>query len=211
MTLPFRRWTAALLFFVASAASSAAAAASDVPPAAATEFVSTAFAAAIADFGGKTFSRRDRGDLFRREILRLSDPRPVSAAVLGRYWERLPDAKRAEFERLLVDYVVAVWSESLSDISTTTRMEHRGSEDVGDRVVVHTVVAEPDDPAPSPVDWTVASGPDGKLVLVDVAADGVSVVRTMRADFAAVLRANDGNIDALFDAMRRKIGPLPAS
>lgn len=171
---------------------------------AAINLVATAVDDVISTFAGKVLVKDEQARLFRAEIERFSDPRLLSAAILGRYWDRLSDAEKTEFQHLLIDYIVAIWGEGLSDVSASTKVDIRGTETTGDRIIVHTIVADAAD-GPSVVDWTVTTNGSNAPVIADIAADGISIIKTVKADFTAVLRTNGGQPDALFQAMRQKI------
>ncbi|HTH16453.1 MAG TPA: ABC transporter substrate-binding protein [Magnetospirillum sp.] len=201
------RMTAALILVAAFAHPVAVTAAE---PPVAKELIATLATDAMQTFGVKTLSADERSTLFRDRLLRYSSTKLVSADILGRYWGRFTDGERAEFEGLLVDYVVAIWSGRLADVDPGTKVNVQDAEVVGDKVVVHSVVFAPDEP-PAPVDWYVVTADTGANVVVDVQADGVSLIKTMREDFTALLRANGGHAAPLFDAMRKKMAQRAGS
>jgi phospholipid transport system substrate-binding protein len=51
----------------------------------------------------------------------------------------------------------------------------------------------------------------GSPKITDVIAEGISLRVTQRSDYVSFLQRNNGNIDALIDAVRRqlKLGPPP--
>jgi phospholipid transport system substrate-binding protein len=177
-------------------------------PEAAKSFVAGAVDDAMATFAGKSLSREDRGARLRDTITRYADPGVTAADVLGRHWDKASADERQRFKATLVDYVVATWSGSLSDIDPAVRITVSGADAKGDRVVVHTVATQPNEP-PSNVDWLIASDATGRTIAIDVNVGGVSLTDTMKADFTAVLRANSGQMEALLAAMAKKIAAQP--
>ena len=108
-------------------------------------------------------------------------------------------------ERLVLDYLIGSWSDHLNGVPTNQHIQILGTEALVDqtRMLVLSELVTPEDRVP--VDWTVAHTPSGRWVVVDVAVEGVSVVRTMKSDFTAIIRANGGQLEPLMAALRQKI------
>ncbi|MBI3517213.1 MAG: ABC transporter substrate-binding protein, partial [Proteobacteria bacterium] len=57
---------------------------------------------------------------------------------------------------------------------------------------------------PVKVDWRVIKA-DGKLKIVDMIIEGISMDVTWQQDFGAVIQRNGGQIDSLLVALRERI------
>jgi phospholipid transport system substrate-binding protein len=158
----------------------------------------------LTTFRGKQMTPQERGRLLAEKIRKYSDPKKTSAQLLGRYWTRANDDLQARFSSLLVDYIVDTWSGQLADISPSQKIFVTGAESAADGVLVHATSTSDED-APSIVDWLISPAADGRNIVADVSVDGVSLIKTMSADFTAVLRSNGGNLDGLMDAIKKKI------
>lgn len=159
---------------------------------------------AVASLTAKGLSGEERAQAVRDLITRYSSAEKLSEEILGRAWATASAEERARFESSFVEYVVALCAGMLRDMSPETKILVSGAEARGDLVLVHSVVTAGDADR-TPVDWSVASTTDGRLVLADVSTEGVSLIRTMRSDFRAVLFANAGRIEALLAAMHHKM------
>lgn len=168
------------------------------------QFISDVVTEAVDTFGGKTLAKEERGQLFRDRLLRYARPAVISEMILGRYWSHFTDAEKTEFQTLLVDYVVAMWGDKLADIAAGTTIAITSTDVAGDKSVVHSQVTEPGSP-PTPVDWTVVGADTPTPTIIDLAADGISVITTLKADFTSVLRANNGQLAPLLAAMHKKM------
>ncbi len=156
---------------------------------------------AVTTLSAKRLSREERAQAMRELIARYSNPQKLSEDILGRAWSSASPDERARFETSFVEYVVALCT-GMGEMSPETKIVVRGAEPQGDQVLVHSVVLSTTGER-TPVDWSVASR-DGQLILADVSTEGVSLIRTMRSDFRAVLFANAGRIEALIAAMNHK-------
>lgn len=141
-------------------------------------------------------------DLLRRYI----DPPMLSASLLGRYWPRITPAEQGTFAELLVRYLVTSYVGLLGLAEPGTTLKVTGGVDLGDKVRVLSTAMLPAHPGePIPVEWIVQDNEAGKPVIMDLTAEGVSLIRAMRDDFASVLRSSGGKIAPLMDGLQRKI------
>jgi len=171
---------------------------------AASAFVTRALDDAIRTFSGKTMSPADKARAAQELIGRYADLRGLSAAILGRYWTGATADQQAKFLPLLVQYALSAWA-PMGDIGGgDDKMRITRTEPAGQRLIVHALIGAPGE-QPTPLDWTVATGADGRLILTDVAVDNVSFIRTMHDDFSSFLASNGGRLDALMAAMQKKV------
>jgi phospholipid transport system substrate-binding protein len=157
---------------------------------------------AVTTLSAKGLSREQRAQSLRELFARYSSAQKLSEDILGKAWTTASVEERTRFEKSFVEYLVALCTGMVGEMSPETRIFVKGSEAQGDQVLVHSLVVTADGDR-TPVDWSVAAR-DGRLILADVSTEGVSLIRTMRSDFRAVLFANAGRIDALIAAMNHK-------
>ncbi|HXP96655.1 MAG TPA: ABC transporter substrate-binding protein [Telmatospirillum sp.] len=165
---------------------------------------------AMQTFAGTTLTPVDRVAKLRDFIDKYGDFRLSGREVLGRYWDQASPAQQERFGELFRDYVLGSWSNHLTDIPSGQHIDVVSSEvNASGRILVHSRAVTPTGSAL--VDWTVVRGPAGRLAVIDVTAEGVSVIRTMKADFTAIIRANGGSIEALLDVLGKKVADFHAS
>lgn len=174
-----------------------------VDPNRAVEVVNHAVADAFKTFAGKTLSRDEAHRLTDELIRRYTDPRVISAAILGRYWTAAAPQEQDKFAPLLVNYAIAGWASSITSLDTNQKVSATGAAVAGERVIVHAVSTQPGE-APTPVDFVVLAA-DGRLIISDALIGNVSFIRTMHDDFTAFLGSNGGRLEALMTAMQKKI------
>ena len=170
---------------------------------AASAFVTRALDDAIRTFSGKTMSPADKARAAQELIGRYADLKGLSAAILARYWTSATADQQEKFLPLLVEYALSAWA-PMGELGGSDKMRITGTEPNGPSVVVHSLIGSPGD-APTPLDWTVSTAADGRLIITNVAVDHVSFVRTMHDDFASYLANNGGQLATLMAAMQKKI------
>ena len=173
--------------------------------------VRNAVADATAMFVGGPFSKDETRARIHAMVNKYADLPFESELLLGRYWRKATPEQQATFADLLVPFFVATYGEMIDGAQDKPSVQFQGAENQGaQNVVVHSLLVVPGDPETVKIDWTVTATPTGKLIVSDIVADGVGLVTTIKSDFTAVIRGAGGNIEALFDAMRKKISTPPS-
>jgi len=135
----------------------------------------------------------------------------ITRLVVGRYWRRADSDQRSNFAREFRRHIVNVYSSQLgvykNDLVTIKKVVPRNERDT----IVFTEVDREDDP-PLRLDWLVRRK-GGVPRVVDVAAEGVSMMTTKRSEFTAVIAREgiDGLINRLSDLNRRAEADDPES
>jgi phospholipid transport system substrate-binding protein len=192
---------AALLLFAAAPARAA-----DGP--AAESLVKQAVADAATSFAGGPFSRDVSNQKVAALVNKYGDLAYESELILGRHWRKADAAQKETFLSLLIPFFVATYAELTDNSTGSTQVEVLSSEERADGVLVKSrmIISREDSVILS---FVVTRNPAGRLVITDVIAEGAGLLTTIRSDFTSVIRGAGGNIEALFDAMRKKIGAAP--
>jgi phospholipid transport system substrate-binding protein len=151
----------------------------------------------------KSLSPTDREHKFHQMFVDSFDVPAIGRFVLGRYWRTASDSQKSEFLKLFEDMIVKTYNNRFTEykgeqfVVTNTRAD-------GDSAMVTTNVTRPGGNQPVKVDWRVLR-PQGKLKIVDVVIEGVSMSVTQQQEFGSVIQRNGGQIDSLLASMRERI------
>ena len=122
---------------------------------------------------------------FRQLLNENFDMPAISRLVLGRHWPRNSPDQQSTFRKVFETHIVKVYTsqlgvyvEQLVEIDKAARLTERD-------VVIFTLVARDDDP-PLRLDWRIRRTNNG-LKVIDVAAEGVSMLTTKRSEFTSVV------------------------
>lgn len=165
-------------------------------------FITTAIQRTVEALSGKGLSVDERIGVLNRLADTFTDRSMIGRGLLGRYWERASTADREKFMDLMLTYTGTIWARHLADLPPRPEIAIIGATPVGDVVIVQSKTGGV---KPMTVEWVVTEAGDGRPVIVDVAIEGVSPIRTMGEDFKAVLRANGGQMESLMEALKVKI------
>jgi phospholipid transport system substrate-binding protein len=164
----------------------------------------------IRSLADRTFAALDRpaadpaartlaiGDVLKEAV----DLDAVARVVLGQHWGKASEAQRADYGTLFRPYAIGVLAQRFGGYAGTERFVVTGSRPVGDDRMVSTEVVYGGGYPPLRLDWRVRSGAAGRLVIVDVVAEGVSWILTTRSEFDSIVTQR--GLDGLLREMRTR-------
>ncbi len=165
------------------------------------DFIRTVGQQAIESLTGKELSDDQRQARFRAILNRTFDVPLIARFTLGRFWRRTSKQQRKEYVGLFEDFIVQAYAVHFKDYSgevfTVGKVREINERDSlvqselalkdGRKIVVH---------------WRVRGM--GDLKIIDLIVEGVSMVITHRDEFSAIINQNNGKIDDLLTALRKK-------
>ncbi|MCW2246838.1 phospholipid transport system substrate-binding protein [Azospirillum fermentarium] len=158
----------------------------------------------IATFADKSLSREQAVERFRALLHTGFDVPYIGRWVLGRYWNQASPAEQAEYQKLFERLIVDTYANRFVDYSGQTFKIAGTRPEAGDDTTVTTQIIRPDGP-PINADWRVRKAGSGYKI-IDVAVEGVSMGLTQRQEFASVIQGGGGQVAALIQALRQKVG-----
>jgi phospholipid transport system substrate-binding protein len=151
-----------------------------------------------------------RVDAIAALLVNATDVELLSRLVLGRYWQELDDDQKARYQTLFRDVVMRNFASRLNQYAKDAHgpLEERftisssaaaGKQDVLVRSTVRPVSGDS-----LAVDWRLR-GSDGGPVIIDVIIEGVSLLVSQRAEFAAVIERSD--MEGLLAELQARASP----
>lgn len=159
---------------------------------------------AIKVIADKNISADQRSSKFR-EILRNSfDLMTIGRFVIGRSWNVATPAQQQEYMKLFESLVVKTYGDRLT-LYTGEGFKVVAVRAESDKdTIVGSHITHPDGSPPTDIDWRVRQR-NGKLGVIDVIVEGVSLSVTQRQEYAAVIQSNGGQIEPLLVLMRQQV------
>ncbi len=140
---------------------------------------------------------------FHQMLQRDFDLVGISRLVLGPYWRVASPAQCSEFRHLLEDYIVRFDGARLASYGGES-FRVTGSRSDADGVLVTSEVIRPQG-LPIEIDWRLAAS-NGLFKISDLAIEGVSMALARRAEFAAIIERQGGQLQDLLALLRWKTG-----
>lgn len=157
--------------------------------------------AVLADADQPLEQRQEAVQTLLRENLELET---MGRFVLGPEWRKASDEQRVEYLNLFSEFVVTTYSKRLGEYGgqqfVVTGTSQAGKSDA----LVVTNITSDDGSPPVKAGWRVKTASDGKLKIVDVVVEGVSMLQTQRSEFDSVIRRN--GLEGLIDLLKEKLG-----
>ena len=142
--------------------------------------------------------RASRESQFRTLLRDKFDVPLITRLVVGRHWRRATDAQKQAFMLVFEEHIVKIYTSQLGvyneEIVAIRNVASRTERDT----IVGTEVMRSSD-APLQLDWLVREEA-GAYRVIDIAAEGVSLMTTKRSEFSSVIQ-RDG-LDGLIEKLR---------
>jgi phospholipid transport system substrate-binding protein len=152
-------------------------------------------------------SDHSRGDRqkFDALVVLLDDPIDldlVGRLILGRHWRTADDGQRRQYLELFREYALANLASKLH-LYRGQSFEVTGAKVVSDKDALVTSRILSEGEPPLEVDWRLRQQNDGGLVTIDLIVEGVSLIVTLRSEFASVIERR--GFDGLLAELRQRI------
>lgn len=153
---------------------------------------------AMAKYAGK---RTELVSPFRKLLTENFDIKTIGVFALGPYWNEASPEQQNEYLSLFETTIVQTYADRLSTYSGEVfKVMSSRSETEQDSIVVTEISSLH---YQYKVEWRVRQiGANFKVI--DVIAEGVSLVATYRSEFSSVIQARGGKVDDLLQALRDK-------
>jgi phospholipid transport system substrate-binding protein len=137
------------------------------------------------------------------------DLQTIGRFVVGRTWYSARPEQQQEYIRLFEKLVVQIYSERFAlykgEKFKTVDARQEGEKDY----IVNGLIVNPNSNQPISVDWRIRDS-GGKMAVIDVIVEGVSMSVTQRQEYMSVIQRNGGEIEPLLQMMRERLEPPKA-
>jgi|TARA_Y100001933_G_scaffold219778_3_gene228665 phospholipid transport system substrate-binding protein len=176
---------------------------------AAKAFVEEVSARAIDIISDKTTTKTEREAQFAKLLDEKADMERIAAFALGQYLRTPTPEQKAEYLKLVREFIVKVYVTRLSDYNDE-KLDILGAKTKGDKqAIVQSEIKFTNGREPVTVDWWLIKN-DGDFKIFDVNVVGIWLAQEQRSTFTSVIRNNGGDFNALLDHLRKQIDKAEA-
>ena len=160
---------------------------------------------ALIELQDSSVSEQERESRFRRLLNEGFDIRTMGKFILGRYWRSANEAERKEFFEVFEEIAVQRFLPIFEDYSRESFTVVKVVQD-DKKPEISTVLSKITQPKGQKVEvnWRVRNRNETYQVL-DVAAEGVSMLLTLRSEYNTVIKNSGGKVEALIKLLRKKV------
>ena len=200
--MSFRRLLPTVLAFFMLAACDVKAAPSASPSA----FIDNLGQEVIGVLKDDALDQKAREARFQTLMEQTVDTETTARTVLGRYWNVATEEQRTEFRDVYRKYLLRLYATRFAAFQGQTFTVKGARGGAGSDAVVDTTINPPPTGGPTySVSWRVRDNA-GDYRIVDVMTEGVSILVTHNQEFASVIQNNGGKVQALIDALKKRVG-----
>jgi phospholipid transport system substrate-binding protein len=151
----------------------------------------------------ENISNAQRADRFRDLLQEGMDIPTVASRVLGPYVRRATDEEMKEFISLLEENIVRKYAIMFKGYSGEAIKVVDTKDLRGDAQQVTVAIQRTDGQPPVDVRW-ILHKVDGRLKIIDIIVERVSMVTTQKEEFVSVIRRGGGKVEALLSELRER-------
>ena len=131
------------------------------------------------------------------------DIRGIGFYTLGKHRKSINDQQKKQYTELFEDYFLKSFSSRLSEYSNP-KIDVQDKDVLNKNyTIVKSVLVATSDRPEIKIDWRIyTKNPDNPLIR-DLIIEGLSLARTQKEEFASILNSNDGDINALYEALEK--------
>jgi len=145
---------------------------------------------------------------FRDLMLGVADTKRIALFTLGQYANGASKADLDAFEGEFTDFELTTYESLLSKYKGLTLKVTGSTEISADDVVVNVDVVRPgatNSAQPVKAAFRLRKAPDGRLVVVDLQAEGIWLSLVQRSDFTGFLQQHGGRIPSLTEQLPERV------
>jgi phospholipid transport system substrate-binding protein len=161
---------------------------------------------AITELGDESVPMDKRKARFRELVDKGFAMQTISRFVLGRYARVASDTEMTEFRDVFLRVVAARFLPLFEGYTKNDfHVDGAKPDPRSDKLfLVNSRVRSPKNDRFAKAGWRVQNR-DGKLQIVDVIAEGVSMAITLRSEYSSVIQQNGGQVSALITKLEEKV------
>ena len=152
---------------------------------------------------GDDISKEKKMEELRLIAQETVDIKGIGFYTLGGARKNLNDNQKNRYSILFEEYFLKSFSSRLSEYSNP-KINVQDTDVLNKKyTIVKSVLVETSDRPEIKIDWRIyTKNPDNPLIR-DLIIEGLSLARTQREEFVSILNSNDGDINALYEALEK--------
>jgi len=153
----------------------------------------------------KRLSKEEKMEQLKIIAKKTVDIKGIGNYSLGAYRKDLSDQKKDEYFDIFEQYFLISFASRLAEY-TDPKIRVDSQKKLNDKYTMVSSTLLPTSEKPEiKIDWRVITkNPDNPLI-IDVIIEGVSLAKVQREEFNSIIQSNDGDIQVLFENLRKFI------
>ena len=153
----------------------------------------------------KNFTKEEKIEKLKIIAKESVDIKGIGFYTLGSHRKNISDEQKKEYISLFEEYFLKTFSDRLAEY-TDPKVKVESSKKLNEKyTIVSSVLIATEKRPEVKIDWRVYTKNPEKLVIRDLIIEGLSLARTQKEEFNSIIQSNDGDINALFNSLKKFI------
>ena len=154
---------------------------------------------------GNNHSKEEKIKKLKTIAKETVDIRGIGFYTLGQYRKTLSEDQKKQYAILFDQYFLKSFASRLAEYSNP-EIEVISKEKLNEKyTIVSSKLVATDKRPEIKIDWRIyTKNPENPLIR-DLIIEGLSLARTQKEEFSSIIQSNEGNINALFDTLKKFI------
>ena len=151
------------------------------------------------------FTKEEKVDKLKKIASETVDIKGIGFYTLGSYRKNISEAQKKEYEKLFNDYFLKSFSSRLAEYSNP-EIEVKSKKKLNENYTMVTSVLVGTDQRPEVnINWRVYTKDPLNPLIRDLIIEGLSLARTQKEEFSSIIESNGGDIQFLFETLKKFI------
>ena len=151
------------------------------------------------------FSKEEKIEKLKMIASETVDIRGIGFYTLGAYRKNITENQIKQYEALFEQYFLKSFSSRLAEYSNP-EIEVVSKKKLNENyTMVSSILVSTEKRPEVKIDWRIYTKDSENLMIRDLIIEGLSLARTQKEEFSSIIQSNDGDINALFAALKEFI------
>ena len=151
----------------------------------------------------KRQSKEEKMEILKTIAKETVDMRGIGFYSLGKHRKNMSDQKKEEYLDIFEKYFLKSFSSRLAEY-TDPKIHVDSQKKLNDKyTMVSSTLLATDKKPEIKIDWRVVTKNPNKPLIIDIVIEGVSLAKVQKEEFSSIIKNNDGDINALFDNLKK--------
>ena len=151
----------------------------------------------------ENLTKEEKIDQLKKIALETVDIRGIGFYTLGPIRKTLTNDQKNKYSELFKEYFLKTFSSRLSEY-TNPEIDVYAKDVLNENyTIVNSTLKATKERPEIKIDWRIYTKNKDNPLIRDLIIEGLSLARTQKEEFSSVLNSNDGDINALFDTLRK--------
>tara|TARA_B100000586_G_scaffold266779_1_gene240407 strand:- start:1160 stop:1759 length:600 start_codon:yes stop_codon:yes gene_type:complete len=152
-----------------------------------------------------TYSKEEKMKKLESIAKKTVDIRGLGFYTLGSHRKNLSDEHKKKYSNLFEKYFLKSFSSRLAEY-TDPKIRVESSQKLNEKyTIVSSILLATDKRPEVKIDWRVYTKNPEKPLIRDLIIEGLSLARTQKEEFNSIIQNNNGDINFLFDSLKKFI------